>query len=205
MNVQIVDNADSNPSEHPDASLDHVTRECCGVINAWSESGKSETDDCSVLNVTTMFEDDGKELKKLLNIGLGKENQVILNIQVDSASPVSFLKINVLHQLKLRDPNLKVYLVDKALKILYCVFTDNAINISVKLIFPTFSNGWSHDDWHFFLTDEHERNILGNDNLVKSGNLSLTEVLSTLPETSKMCKSKISFPPQKRQGNHSHF
>ena len=81
----------------------------CGIINAWSESGQSENDDYSVLNVTTIFDDDGKELKKILNIGLGKENQVILNIQVDSASPVSFLKKNVLHELKLRDPYLKIY------------------------------------------------------------------------------------------------
>ena len=76
------------------------------------ESGQSENDYYSVLNVTTIFEEDGKRLKKLLNIGLGKENQVILNIQVDSASPVSFLKKNVLHELKLRDPYLKIYPVD---------------------------------------------------------------------------------------------
>ena len=78
-----------------------------------------ENDDYSVLNVTTIFDNDGKELKKLLNIGLGKENQVILNIQVDSASPVSFLKKNVLHELKLRDPYLKIYPVDKSTSILW--------------------------------------------------------------------------------------
>ena len=65
---------------------------------------KVENDDYSVLNFTTIFDNDGKELKKLLNIGLEKENQVTLNVQVDSASPVSFLKKNVLHELKLRDP-----------------------------------------------------------------------------------------------------
>ena len=96
-----------------------MDRECCGVINAWSESGQSENDDYSVLNVTTIFGEDGKELKKLLNIGLGKENQVILNIQVDSASPVSFLRKNVLNELKLRDPYLKTYLVDKATTLLW--------------------------------------------------------------------------------------
>ena len=73
--------------------MDRLNRGCCGVINTWSESGQSENDDYSVLNVNTIFDDDGKELIKLLNSGLGKENQVILNIQVDSASPVSFLKI----------------------------------------------------------------------------------------------------------------
>ena len=83
----------------------------------------------------------GKELKKLLNIGLGKQNQVILNIQVDSASPVSFLKQNILHELKLRDPYVKIYPVDQATKELYCGFTDNAINITGKAILPIFSNG----------------------------------------------------------------
>ena len=119
--------------------------------------------------MTTIFDNEGKELKKLLNIGLGNENQVILNIQVDSASPVSFLKQNVLHELKLRDPYLKKYPVDQATKELYCGFTDNSINIIGKLIVSIFSNGWSHRECHFFLTEGHERNILRNANLPKLG------------------------------------
>ena len=150
VNTQIVDNTDFTPPDHPDVNINQVNRECYGVINAWSESGQSENDDYSVLNVTTIFDDDGKELKKLLNIGLGKENQVILKIQVDSASPISFLKKNVLHELKLRDPYLKIYPVDKATEILYCGFKDNAKNISGKVILPIFSNGWSQDICHFF-------------------------------------------------------
>ena len=123
VNTQIVDNTDCNPSDHPDVNSDHVNREFCGVINACLESRQRENDDYSVLNVTTVFDDDGKELEKLLNIGLGKENQVILNIQVDSASPISHLKKNVLHELKLRDPYLKIHPVDKATKDLYCRYT----------------------------------------------------------------------------------
>ena len=75
---------------------------------------------------------------------------------MDSASPVSFLQKNVLHEPKLRDPYLKIYPVDKATKVFYCGFTDNATNISGKVILPIFSNGWSHNDCHFFLTDGHE-------------------------------------------------
>ena len=120
------------------------------MINGWSKSGQSENDDYSVFNVTTIFDDDGKELKQLINFCLGKENKVILNIQVDSASPVSFLKKNVLHELKLRDPNMKIHPVDKATKDLYCGFTDNAINISGKVTLPIFSNGWSLNHCHFF-------------------------------------------------------
>ena len=106
---------------------------------SWSESGQSENDDYSVLKFTTIFDNDSKELKKLLNIGLGKENQVTLKIQVNSTSPVSFLKKNVLHELKLRDLYVKIYPVDKATIDLYCGFTDNAINISGKVILPIFS------------------------------------------------------------------
>ena len=165
-----------------------MDRECCGVINAWSESGQSENDDYSVLNVTTIFDNDGKELKKLLNIGLGKENQVIFNIQVDSASPVSFLKKNVLHELKLRDPYLKTYPVDKSTRDLYCGFTDNAINITGKVKLPIFSNGWSDNDCQFFLTEGHERNILGNDNLPKVG-IEVSQKHFPHFQTNKQCKS----------------
>ena len=128
---QIVHNTDYNyPLEQPDVFNNRVIRECCGVINAWSEFGQSDSDDYSVLDVTTLHDNQGKELKKLLNIGLGKENQVILIIQVDLASPGSFLKRNVLHELKLRDKYLKIYPVDQSTTALCCGFTDNAINIT---------------------------------------------------------------------------
>ena len=185
VNSQIVDNTDFNPSNILDLKTDHVDRECCGVINVWSESGQSENDDYSVLNVTTIFDEDGKELKKLLIIGLGKENQVILIIQVDSASPVSFLKKNVLHELKLRYPYLKFYPVDKATKDLYCGFTDNAINISGKVKLPIFSYGWS-DNCHFFLTEGHERNILGNN--VPKVWIEVSQKFFPHFQTNKQCK-----------------
>ena len=196
-NVNIVNNqnvdTDFNLSDFPDINTDLVNIECCGVINAWSESGQSETT-ITVLNVTTNFDNDGKELKNLLNIGLGKENQVNLNIKVDSASPVSFLKKNVLHELILRDSYLKTYPVDKTTKDLYCGFTDNAINISGKVILPIFSNGWSHNDCHFFLTDGHERNILGNDNLPKVG-IEVSQKYFPHLQTNKTCKSINSISP----------
>ena len=192
VNNQIVDDTDLNL---PDVNTDHVHRECCGFINAWLESEQSENDDYSVLNVTTIFDNDGKELKKLLIIGLGKENQVVLNMQVDSASPVIFLKKNVLHELKLRDPYLKIHPVDKATKDLYCGFTDNAINISGKVVLPIFSNGCSHNDCHFFLTEGHERNILGNDNLPKVW-IEVSQKYFPHFQTHKQCKSINSISPR---------
>ena len=54
---QIVHNTDCNyPSEQPDVNNDRVNRECCGVVNAWSESRQSDNDDYSVLKVTTIYD-----------------------------------------------------------------------------------------------------------------------------------------------------
>ena len=44
----------------------------------------------SVLSVSTIYDQKGLELKKLINIGLGWEIAVNLNLPEDSASPVSF-------------------------------------------------------------------------------------------------------------------
>ena len=42
VNTQILDNTGFNPSDHPDVNIDHLNRESCGVINAWSESGQKD-------------------------------------------------------------------------------------------------------------------------------------------------------------------
>ena len=56
VDSQIIHNTDCNyPSEQQDVKNDRVNREWCGVINAWSESGQSDNDDNSVLNVTTIL------------------------------------------------------------------------------------------------------------------------------------------------------
>ena len=94
---------------------------------------------------------------------------VNMNIPVDSASSVSFLKQNKLHELKLRYPNLKVYPVEKQIEDLYCGFTDDTLNIWEKIIVRTQSNGWISEETPFFLTGGHEPNILGIDILPKLG------------------------------------
>ena len=113
---------------------------------------------------------------------------------MDSASPVSFLKKNVLHELKLGDLYLKIHPVDKATKDLYCGFTDSAIIISGKVILTIFSNGWSHNDCHFFLTEGHEKNFLGNDKLPKVGIEVLQKYFPHF-QTHKQCKSINSISP----------
>ena len=139
------------------------------MINAWNEYGQSDDNDFSVLSVRTIYDKNGLETKKQLNIGLGWEMIANMNIPVDSASLVSFLKQNVLHEIKLRYPNLKIYPVEKRIKDLYCGFTDDTINILGKIIVRTQSNGWINEKTPVFITGGHERNILGNDNLPKLG------------------------------------
>ena len=144
-------------------------KELCDVRNAWNEYGQSDDDDFSVLSVRTIYDNNGLETKKLLNLGIGWDMIVNMNIPVDSASPVSFLKQNVLHEIKLRYPNLKIHPVEKRIKDLYCGFTNDTINILGKIIVRTQSIGWISEEIPFFITGRHERNILGNDNLPKLG------------------------------------
>ena len=81
----------------PESSWGEI-QESCDVINAWNEYGQSDDDDFSLLSVATIYDENGLETKKLPNIGLGWETIINMNIP----SPVSFLKQNVLHKLKLR-------------------------------------------------------------------------------------------------------
>ena len=116
-------------------------QESCDVINAWNECGQSDDDDFSVLSVRTIYDKNGLETKKLLNVGIGWDMIVNMNIPVDSANPVSFLKQTVVHQIKFRYLNLKINPVEKRIKYLYCGFTDDTVNIPGKLIVRTQSNG----------------------------------------------------------------
>ena len=83
-------------------------QEMRGAISARNERGQSDNDDFLVLSVGTIYDKNGLETKKLLNIGLGWERIVNMNIPVESKIPVSFLKQNVLHEHKLKYPNLKI-------------------------------------------------------------------------------------------------
>ena len=121
------------------------------MINAWNKYEQSDDDDFSVLSVRTFYDKNGLETTKLLNIGLGWEMIVIINIPVDSASPVNFLKQNGMQEIKLRYPNQKIYPVEERTKDLYCGFTDDRINILGKIIVRTQSNGWISEATPFFI------------------------------------------------------
>ena len=59
---------------------------------------------------------------------------VSMNINVDSTSPVNFLKQNLLKEKKLRKPNLKIHPVDKRTKQLYSGFPNSTINMLGKIL-----------------------------------------------------------------------
>ena len=66
--------------------------------------------------------------------GMGWELNVKSNITVDSASSVSFIKQNVLHEFQPRYLNLKNYPLEKRISDLYCGVSDDTINILGKNI-----------------------------------------------------------------------
>ena len=100
----------------------------CGVINALTGEGTSDNDDHSVLNKRFISDDFGLEAKATRKNWMRRGRNCNMNIAVDLASPVSFLKQNVLHELKLRDPQLKILPLDKKIRALYCGFTNDKFN-----------------------------------------------------------------------------
>ena len=60
-----------------------------------TEEGTSDNDYYSVLIIRAIYDTNGLETKKLVNIGSGEDAIVNLNIPVDWASPVNFLKQNL--------------------------------------------------------------------------------------------------------------
>ena len=67
----------------------------------------------------TVFNHDGLELRKTLMVSLGNFNSFCTEIQIDSANPVSFMKKDLLHELKIRDRFLKLEPVDELTKKAY--------------------------------------------------------------------------------------
>ena len=185
-----------NCSYSPDDPQARIEETFCGGINAWTEEGISDNDDYSVLNIRTIYDTNGMENKKLVNIGLGDDAIVTLNIPVDSSSSVSFLKRNVGNELKLRNPHLKIHPVDKKTRELYCGFTNDKINIIGKIEVRIQSNGWIAEETPFFITTGHERNILGNDSLPRIG-IEIAQRQPPLPV------NNVTLPDLRKSNNHS--
>ena len=92
------------------------------MIHVCSEEVFSDYDDYFVLNIGTNCDDNGLETKKTVKIG--DDAIVKKNILMESASPFIFLKQKVLHELKLREAQMKALYFDKKTPVLYRGFTN---------------------------------------------------------------------------------
>ena len=110
-----------------------------------------------------------------------------MNIPVDSASPVSFLKQNKLHELKLRDQQMKILTVDKKVLALYCGFTNKTIKVIGKNVVIIQPNGWISEKTTLFIITGHERKILGNENLPRIG-IEIAQKQPLLPVNNGYCQ-----------------
>ena len=118
--------------------------------------------------VRTVFNHEGLELKKTLMVSLRKFNPYRTEIQIDSASPVSFMKIDLLHELKIRDRFLKLERMDELTKKAYQGF-GSTINTIGRVRVRIRSKGWDASEEKLFLTKGAERSLLGNDILPNLG------------------------------------
>ena len=61
-------NGQNCPYSPGDSQL-NSEKKFCGRLNAWTEEGTSDNNDYSVLNIRTIYDDNGLETKKFVNIG----------------------------------------------------------------------------------------------------------------------------------------
>ena len=118
--------------------------------------------------VRIVFNHEGLELKKTLMVSLGNFNPHCTEIQIDSATPVSFMKKDLLHELKIRDRFLKLEPVDELTKKAYQGFGSTK-NIIGRVRVRIRSKSWGASDQKLFITESAERNLLGNDILPNLG------------------------------------
>ena len=118
--------------------------------------------------VRTVFNHEVLELKQTWNVSLGNFNTYCTEIQIDSASPASFMKKDLLHELKIRDRFLKIESVDEITKKAYQGF-GSTINIIGRVRLRIRSKGWDASDQKLLITEGAETNLLGNDILPNLG------------------------------------
>ena len=128
----------------------------------------NEVEDKIERGVRTVFNHEGLELKKTLMVSLGNFNPYCTEIQIDSVSPVSFMKKDLLHELKIRDRFLKLEPVDELAKKAYQGF-GSTIKIIGRVRVKIRSKGWDARNQNFLITEGAEKNLLGNDILPNLG------------------------------------
>ena len=84
-------------------------------------------------------------------VSLGNFNRYCTEIQIDSASPVSFMKKDLIRKLKIRDRFLKPEPVDELTKKAYQGFGSTIIIIA-RVRVRIRSKGWDASDQKLFIT-----------------------------------------------------
>ena len=155
----------ANPQENPEfeINLDDFL-----VLAVDTDNQINAVEDKIERGVRTVFNHEGLELKKTLMVSLGNFNPYYTEIQIDSASPVSFMKIDLLQELKIPDRFLKIDAVDEFTKKAYQGF-GSTINIIRRVCMRIRSKGWDTRDQKLFITEGANGNLLGNDILSNLG------------------------------------
>ena len=159
------ENTPANPQENSkfEVNLDDFL-----VLAVDTDSQINAVEDKIERGVRTAFNHEGLELKKTLKVSLGNFNPYCTEIQIDSASPVSFMKKDLLHELKIRDRLLKLKPVDEITKKAYQGF-GSTINIIGRVRMRIRSKGWEACDQKLFINEGAERNLLRSDILPNLG------------------------------------
>ena len=146
------ENTRANTQENPgfEVNLDDFL-----VLAVDTDSQINAVEDKIERGVRTVFNLEGLELNKTLKVSLGNFNPYCTEIQIDSASPVSFMKKDLLHELKIRDRFLKLEPVDEIIKKAYQGF-GSTINIIGRVRVRIRSKGWDPSDQKLFITEGAE-------------------------------------------------
>ena len=155
----------ANPQENPEFE---VNLEDFLVLAVDTDTQLNAVEDKIERGVRTVFNHEVLELKQTWNVSLGNFNTYCTEIQIDSASPVSFMKKDLLHELKIRDRFLKIESVDEITKKAYQGF-GSTINIIGRVRVRIRSKGWDASDQKLLITEGAEKNLLGNDILPNLG------------------------------------
>ena len=167
------ENYRANPQNNPEfeVNLDDFV-----VLAVDTNNQANAVEDTIEGGVRTVFNHESLELKKTSMVSLGDFNPYSTEIQIDSASSVSFMNKDLLHELKIRDRFLKIQAVDEFTKKAYQGF-GSTINIIGKVNVSIRSKGWDAKEQKLFITERAERNLLANDLLPNLG----IEVLQKQP------------------------
>ena len=98
-------------------------------------------------------------------IPMGNSNPLLTEKHIESASPASVMKRELLHELKIRERFVKI---DEITKKAYQGFA-STINIIGKVTVKIQSMGWDVKDQQLFITEGAKRNLLVNDTLPNLG------------------------------------